>query len=160
MLFGFNSKSGGKRKRSGSTRTEVSCSVEKKKYWNHECVCLARRNDNTIPSPQEKMDLAELGLGLKRLAFDCNASQREIDSVIYDAFPQLSTRGYKLLRTASKRKNLVVIKTPPDGMTVLYLRDLLQQSKLFLRPTLEDIQVNLNLHACACPYYVCIYIYL
>ena len=159
-LFGFNSKSGGKRKRSGSTRTKVSCSVEKKKYWNHECVCLARRNDNTIPSPQEKMDLAELGLGLKRLAFDCNASQREIDSVIYDAFPQLSTRGYELLRTASKRKNLVVIKTPPDGMTVLYLRDLLQQSKLFLRPTLEDIQVNLNLHACACPYYVCVYIYI
>ena len=107
-------------------------------------MCLARRSDNSIPSPQEKIDLAELGLGLKRLAFDCNASQREIDSVIYDAFPQLSTRGYELLRTASKRKNLVVIKTPPDGMTVLYLRDLLQQSKLFVRPNLEDIQVNLN----------------
>ena len=65
-------------------------------------MCLARRNDNSIPSPQEKIDLAELGLGLKRLAFDCNASQREIDSVIYDAFPQLSTRGYELLRPRAK----------------------------------------------------------
>ena len=85
-LFGYFSKAGSKRKRSGSTRSTVSCSAEKIKPWNHDCVCLARRNHNQVPSLQEKMDLAVFGLGLKRLSFADNAGQQEIDAVILRHF--------------------------------------------------------------------------
>ena len=77
------------------------------------------------------MDLALLGLGLKRLSFNTNAGLQEISAVIYDSFPQLSGCGYKMLRSGTTRRKLVVIRTPPEGMTVSYLRDLVQQSKPF-----------------------------
>ena len=76
------------------------------------------------------MDLALLGLGLNRLSFNTNAGPQEISAVIYDSFPQLSGCGYKMLRSGTMRRKLV-IRTPPEGMTVPYLRDLVQQSKPF-----------------------------
>eukprot|EP00731_Ephydatia_muelleri_P036878 Em0344g1a len=138
-LFGFYSKTGNKRKRS-CAGPRNSMTLEKIKYWSHDCICLSRRNHDWVPSPQEKMDLALLGLGLKRLSFNINAGPQEISAVVYDSFPQLSGCGYEMLRTGTTRRKLVVIRTPPEGMTVPYLRDLVQQSKLFLRPTSEDIQ--------------------
>eukprot|EP00731_Ephydatia_muelleri_P016024 Em0009g448a len=80
------------------------------------------------------MNLASWGLGLKRLSFPREASSAEIDTIVYGSFPQLSGRGYDILRTGPKCKSLVVIATPPGGMTIPYMMDIVQQSKLYIRP--------------------------
>ena len=56
-----------------------------------------------------------------------------IHQVIIAAYPVLSEcGGYSLMR-------LVRIDAPSGGMTIPFLRDILRQAKLFLRPLQVDI---------------------
>ena len=60
--------------------------------------------------------------------------------MIYDAYPKLQSREFKLLRVGSglSCKQLIVIGSP-SGMTVPYLKDILGQAKLYIRPD-KDIE--------------------
>ena len=67
------------------------------------------------------MDLALLGLGLKRLSFNTNAGPQEISAVIYDSFPQLSGCGYKMLRSVTQK--LIRVKIDPAGSLLVAIID-------------------------------------
>lgn len=49
--------------------------------------------------------------------------------------------GYELLR-ASNGRTLDVIPTPPGGYTVAYLKDVMQQAKIYIRPIQKCISAE------------------
>ena len=88
------------------------------------------------------MILAANGLGIKRLDFNKHATSEDIEAIIYAAYPKLIGLGYNLLTTDRKSCTLVVIATPPaEGMTITYLKDIVLQSKLYIRPLNGDVEV-------------------
>ena len=80
-------------------------SNSRKNVWVHDCCCLASHSQDFVPSSSQKMELASVGLGLKNLTFLKMATDEEIESVIYEAFPKLAGLGFELLRTGSHKKN-------------------------------------------------------
>ena len=91
-----------------------------------------------------------------------------IHSVLMTQFPQLENcGGYTLLRLNDNSHDLVAIDYPAKGMTVPYLKDILNQAKLYIRPLQKNItdkdmhQVMLTsyLFATAVVKYICSYKY-
>lgn len=99
-LFGFQSKRKDCRKKEPKTK----CKGRSTPAWVHDCICLALRDQDWLPTPHDKMELASWGLGLKRLSFLREASSAEIDTVVYDSFPKLGGRGYEFLRSGPNAK--------------------------------------------------------
>ena len=146
-LFGFNSKAGKRGKQQSVKNSVVTNSSSKKIMWSRECLCLASSLHDSTPTSREKMLLASNGLGIKRLDFCRDAKSEEIDAVVLAAFPKLIGLGYEFLITDRKSSRLVVIATPAEGMTITYLKDIVLQSKLYIRPINGDVEVTvLNLH--------------
>ena len=143
-LFGFNPRAVGKRK---ATTTKASTAVKKpakKAVWSRDCLCMRLHDQDWIPSTEEKITLAAAGLGLKRLSFVQDGDDRHIKDVVYDAFPQLIGRGgFDILRPGEQSKTLMVVSPPQDGLTVPYLKDVVNQSKIYVRPSADDIEVSL-----------------
>eukprot|EP00731_Ephydatia_muelleri_P016139 Em0009g563a len=129
-LFGFQSK-----RKDSKKDQKNKCKGRSASAWVHDCICLAVHDQDWLPTAHDKMNLASWGLGLKRLSFPREASSAEINTIVYGSFPQLSGRGYDILRTGPKCKSLVVIATPPGGMTIPYMMDIVQQSKNNSKPT-------------------------
>ena len=80
------------------------------------------------------MLLATNGLGINRLDYCRDAKSEEIDTLIMAAFPKLIELGYEFLITDQKSSRLVLIATPAVGMTITYMKDIVLQSKLYIRP--------------------------
>ena len=106
-LFGFSSKrSKGKKRQKECYSNPVQDSLcatpnlksnSRKNVWVHDCCCLASHSQDFVPSSSQKMELASVGLGLKNLTFLKMATDEEIESVIYEAFPKLAGLGFELL---------------------------------------------------------------
>jgi len=83
------------------------------------------------------------GLGQKKVYMPLYSDSDDVNHYNLDTFPQLKgAGGYELLRSTSGRL-LEVIPLPPDGYSATYLKDVVQQAKIYLRP----IQKNLALDA-------------
>ena len=138
-LFGFQPSKGKNRAKSRSTTSSTKRKVSKS-VWKKECICLRDSHQTWKPSPEEKIELARLGLGLKKLEFDTDGSAQHIHSVIIRSFPVLvSSGGYTLMRLAENSHTIVEIEGPDSGLTVVFLKDILNQAKLYLRPLQKDI---------------------
>lgn len=128
--------------------------------WKKCCICLKNKYQTCKPTAEEKMELAKMGLGLAELTFDSNGDAEHIHAALTDQFPQLETcGGYSLLRLKDNSYDLVEIEYPAKGMTVPYLKDILNQAKLYIRPlqkSIEDLeekshQVAMScIHVCYC----------
>jgi len=88
------------------------------------------------------MALASSGLGLKRLTFSQNGDDAHIWNVLKNAFPKLAEVSYELLRPNPHSKKLLVIAVPPNGFTIPYLKDVVGQAKLYVRPASKDLEVE------------------
>ena len=81
-----------------------------------------------------------MGLGLSEAVFNSNGDAEHIHHVVLEKFPVLeSCGGYTLLRLAENSHSMVEIEGPDSGMTVPYLKDILNQAKLYIRPLQKDI---------------------
>ena len=154
-LFGFNCRNA---EQAGSSRQGLSSgrkrsssttdSLGKKKAalssatWTRDCICLGYREQDWVPSLEEKMALASSGLGLKRLTFSQNGDDAHIWNVLKNAFPKLAEVSYELLRPNPHSKKLLVIAVPPNGFTIPYLKDVVGQAKLYVRPASKDLEVE------------------
>lgn len=108
--------------------------------WKKDCICLRDTKQALKPTPEEKIELAKMGLGLKAIEFGSDGDAEHIHKVILESFPVLdSCGGYTLLRLAENSHSMVEIDGPDCGMTVPYLRDILNQAKLYIRPLQKDI---------------------
>lgn len=137
-LFGFKPKADCTSKRKGKAK----CGAKKpgRSTWKKECICLCDSQQTWKPSPEEKMELAKMGLGLCELTFSTTGDAEHIHRVLVGKFPVLDTiGGYTLLRLGENSRSLIEIETPEGGLTVPYLKDILNQAKLFVRPLQCDI---------------------
>ena len=96
-----------------------------------------------IPSCREEMILAANRLAINRLLFHKDAKSEDINTVFLAAYPKLIELGYKFLITDQKSCRLVVIDTPAEGMPITNLKDIILQSRLYIRPINGDIEVML-----------------
>ena len=87
------------------------------------------------------MELARLGLGFADLVFDFDGDAEHIHSVLLGRFPQLEAcGGYTLMRLKDNSYDLVEIEYPVMGLSVSYLKDILNQAKLYIRPLQKSIE--------------------
>ena len=90
-----------------------------------------------------------MGLGLKSLKFESDGNAQHVHDVIMQQFPVLETSGgYTLLRLAESSHTMVEIEGPDSGTSVHFLKDILNQAKLYIRPLQKDItQEDVKLYA-------------
>ena len=78
-----------------------------------------------------KIKLAQMGLGFKEMKFNVDGDASFIHSTIINAYPDLEfCGGYCLMRLCSGSSDLVKIEPPRIGLHVCYLCDILQFAKL------------------------------
>ncbi len=132
--------------------------------WEHEFVCLADCNKSSPPTTMERVDLIRAGLGPKKIPFFVDGEAFDFHDELLLGFPKLAKGGgYELLRTLpSNSREFFVI--PPDGAgyTVKYLKPIVNQAKVFVRPMQKDLDLTpmrpnkvelvlfvlFNVHAC------------
>ncbi len=112
--------------------------------WEHEFICLASCGQLTPPSSMEKIDLIRAGLGPKKIPFLDFGEPFEFHDEITSAFPKLrNAGGYELLRTQQhNNRELFVISPPSGGYTAEYLRRIVGQAKVFVRPIQKDLSLD------------------
>ena len=147
-LFGFSGHSVGinvqssvKRNRHGGKSTKKM----KIATWTRSFVCLSKKSQFSLPTPQERYELKCAGLGEKKITIEVDGKGFDtLYKVLQEQFPPLSNAGgIDLLRTGfgSKSKTLEVIPVPPGCSTysIEYLKDVLQQAKCYVRPIQRDL---------------------
>ena len=103
--------------------------------WTKEVVCLKECAQETAPNAEEKMELAKLNLGTKKLVFNAEGNANHIHEIITDEFPILEEcGGYTLMRVSENSRDLVAIEGPDGDVTIPFLKDILRQAKLYVRP--------------------------
>ena len=113
--------------------------------WKKDCICLSCCDQLSVPNTEERMKLARMGLGLKELTLDVDGGPMHIHETIQAMFPQLEAGGgYSLLRLSESSRDLVEIESPEGGLTVPYLKDIVRQAKLYIRPLQCDIQADVK----------------
>jgi len=111
-----------------------------KTTWKKECICLKHVHQTSRPSAEERMELARDGLGLAEVNFDHDGNASHIHKVLIETFPQLDQcGGYTLCRLSDNSHSLIEIEYPAKGLSVAYLKDILNQAKLYIRPLQSDI---------------------
>ena len=112
--------------------------------WEHELICLANCGEVTPPTPMEKADLIRADLGPRKLSlFEFGDSSQFHDDVLV-AFPKLADGGgYELLRTKqNNNKELCVIPPPSGGYNAEYLKSIVGQAKVYIRPIQKDLSTT------------------
>ena len=83
-------------------------------------------------------------MGRKQITLIDGDGSHELHREILHTFLRLSEGGgYELLRVAeSGQRNLCVIPSPSDGYSVSYLREVLGQAKVYIRPVQNDLSLD------------------
>lgn len=143
--FGFRRRETvtGKRPRKATGAVEKS-KKKKLNMWSHDFVCLASTTAHKPPSSLETADLIRAGLGRKQLALFETDDGCDVHSEIMNAFPRLKDGGgYELLRIGeSGQRVLHVIPPLPEGYTVSYLKEVVRNAKIYVRPLQKDLSLN------------------
>ena len=113
--------------------------------WTHEMFCLANTDEEATPSRERKITLQLAGLGRIKIKFDANANAVEFKNKLEETFPKLICGGgFELLRRGPSGNGLVLVRQPPIGYTVKYLRDVcgIGQALLYIRPLQMDLDTS------------------
>lgn len=90
------------------------------------------------------------GLGLKRLTLSLTDDYDDVHYYIMEAFPKLKEAGgYELLRSSNGRV-LEVVPTPPGGYSAAYLKDVMQQAKIYIRPIQKSLSIDVEASETVC----------
>ena len=137
-IFGYQPSKSNKGKGALRNRRKTKA---KNAMWKKDCICLSNSEQTWRPSPEEKISLAGMGLGLRSgVVFNKDGDHQHIHDVIMREFPMLDCcGGYTLLRLAENSHSMVEIEGPDCGMSVSYLKDILNQAKLYVRPLQKDL---------------------
>lgn len=107
-------------------------SKKKIAMWEHDFCCLATTTQDTPPTPLQKAQLFQAGLGMKTLRFLDSSDAGFFHEDILEAFPKLEDAGgYELMRTAERNNRvLYVIPVPSSGYSVVFLKSIVGQAKV------------------------------
>ena len=113
------------------------------KQWEHDFICLANAGQCKPPTPLERAELFAAGLGQKAVLCAADGESWEFHEELMYAYPKLKDGGgYELLRTSDKtNRELSVIPSPPGGYTASFVKSIVLQAKVYVRP----LQHNLSL---------------
>ena len=140
-LFNYHTKS-----KTGSGKGKGSLGKKRKiplRVWTREFICLARTGDNRPPSSLEAGQLMMAGLGRKSITFFEHGDAADVHDEIMAAFPVLRENGYELLRAGPKNSNLQLIPPPPGGYYVQYLKEVVRNAKVYIRPLQNDLPIEI-----------------
>ena len=115
-----------------------------KDTWTHQFLCLSDKDQETIPSREEKYRLNNMGLGERKVVFnDKRGSWEHVKSVLEKDFPKLKgvNGAFEIVRSSGNRRSLELVAIPPMGYTVPFLKEILGQAIGYIRP----LQKNLDL---------------
>lgn len=139
-LFGYQPSKACTYKRAKNTSKGKGKKRKAVSTWTKEVICLKDSEQSMSPTTEEKIELAQMNLGLRKLVFSAKGDSSHIHQVITDAFPILDEcGGYTLMRVADNSRELVAIEGPDGGVTVTFLKDILRQAKLYIRPLQCDV---------------------
>ena len=114
--------------------------------WTHDFVCLSKTTVTKPPTSMEAGELLRAGLGKKQLVILDGGDSSEVHTEILNAFPKLQEGGgYELLRVGDnggQRTQLRLIPPPSEGYTVSYLKEVLRQAKVYVRPMQKDLPLE------------------
>ncbi len=134
-----------KRKAGGSLSTKCSKRKQPRRVptWSHTFVCLGQTTQDLVPDTEERAVLLMAGLGEKRIQFPLDSDARDIQFELSSHFPKLmDAGGHELLRAREGGgKLLIPIVTPKAGYSVNYLKSVVHNAKIYIRP----LQRNLSL---------------
>ena len=102
--------------------------------------------DETVPDANERVTLKMAGLGERRFAIDVASTAQDLCDALDSQFPRLvNGGGFELLRASEGcPRELEVIPIPDDGYTAEYLKVIVYNAKLYIRP----LQTDLSLEPC------------
>jgi len=105
---------------------------------------LASKVQDYSPSPMDRGQLLQAGLGDKNISFVESADAEDLHYDLLEAFPKLkSGGGYELMRTSDRgNRTLAVIPCPSSGYTIAYLRSVAGQAKVYIRPLQKDLDLS------------------
>ena len=103
-------------------------------------MCLASPKQLFVPDSGERAILQTAGLGEKRIALDLHSEGWEIYEELQFNFPKLKEAGgFELLRVPEcGGKSLQMVAMPETGYTVEYLKAVVHNAKIYLRPLQKD----------------------
>lgn len=132
---------GGNLQRSRSASSSRRNKKRKIQTWEHTFICLSKMSQCSPPSPMDRGRLMQAGLGAKSLCILEHTDAEDLHHELLDLFPKLQAGGgYELLRTSQEsNRNLEVIPSPPSGYTVSYLKGVVGQAKIYVRPLQKDL---------------------
>ena len=120
---------------SGSKRKAVP------KTWAHTFVCLSHPDDTEPPDASERAKLLLAGLGERKVNLIAHGDIRED---LLTEYPKLRAGGgFELLRLKAPRE-LDVIPIPRGGYTVQYLKTVIQNAKVYIRPIQAPLDVTIE----------------
>ena len=126
-------------------RSEPVTAKGKKKQrlpsWTHTFVCLAETDQECLPNASKRATLQMAGLGEKKIVLDGDCDAQAIYEELLLQFPKLKEAGgFELLRTTDKgSKSLNIIDVPQQGYSVHYLRAVVHNARIFIRPLQRDL---------------------
>lgn len=87
--------------------------------------------------------LQNAGLGWKKVVLPMDGSSQDVHRAVTEAFPAITDTGYELLRAGDAgTKNLQVIQSPAEGLSVGFLKKVLNQAKCYLPPIQSDLPLD------------------
>jgi len=107
-------------------------------------LCLAYTLDDLVPSNIAKANLIRAGLGLKEIIFALHGNSLDFHEEIMKAFPKLKNGGgYELLQTSDGNSRLLLVIPPLlGGYTASYLKSIMEQSKVYIRPMQQHLSME------------------
>lgn len=130
-----------KRYNEGSYRSRSK--KKKVAMWEKEFTCLAHIDQKRTPDPLHKAELIRAGLGGARLSLFENGDAWEFHEQLVEKFPKLHDGGgYELLRTVGSSHELQIIPPPSGGYTTLYVKSVVGQAKVYVRPLQKDLSLE------------------
>jgi hypothetical protein len=135
LLFNFDRKRSNRSVKGGKLKKSKVC------FWSHDFVCLSDIEQVKTPSAFERSKLLAAGLRLKKLTLSLTDDYDDVHYYIMEAFPKLKDAGgYELLRSSNGRV-LEVVPAPPGGYSASYLKDVMQQAKICIRPIQKCLSI-------------------
>ena len=97
-----------------------------------------------VPDASERVSLKMAGLGECRFPVEVSVTAQELCDALEVQFPKLSQGGgFELLRTEEGcPKELGVIPIPDGGYTVDYLKAVVHNAKIYIRPLQSDLSLD------------------
>ena len=118
---------------------------QKLKVWTHTFVCLGSLDKEDIPNGKERAELQLAGLGEKELSLSLHGSADDLHAELIMEYPKLKdSGGYELLRQGAGR-HLEEIPSPRGGYTAEFLKTVVHNAKIYVRPIQQALDMNFTL---------------